>query len=492
MTTQTALQDSAVENQPQQLKKKTTKYDTSKRPFGKRDIFGYFMGDLGGNFSFDLVNMYMFIFFTQFIGIELTHYALIILLAKIFDGVNDPIIGMIIDRFRLKTSDKFKPWIIRMAPFLAFTMSLMFLDASQWSYGAKIALFAGSYALWSVLYTFVNVPYGALSSVMTTKPSQRTALSTARSIGGFVPNILYGIFIPMVIYADIVVDGESKSIFQGEMLFPITIVAGFLAIISYIFLHKNVEERIIHLETAQSKAEKYSFFETIVHFFKNRAMTGLTLVAIAQILFVNGAMQLNSLTFQMYFNDGSLNAYTIILMLIPMILGATIGNKLVSRFGKKEIIAYPMLISIVIYLVMLFAPITNPFVWLGLQALASVFSFGLVIYTWAMVSDAIDYQEWKTGKRNEGSVYSLYSMIRKLGQGLGSSVVPAAIAFLMPTLKLNDAATWTAESAIGIKNLSVIFPIIGFILIILAFVFVYNLDKKTLDKVQDDLGHGSE
>lgn len=491
MATPNAVKEAPMENQPQ-VKIKSTKYDTSKRPFGKRDTFGYFMGDLGGNFSFDLVNMYMFIFFTQFIGIELAHFALIILIAKILDGINDPLIGMIIDRFRLKTKDKFKPWIIRMAPFLAFTMSIMFIDASDWSYAAKLALFAGSYILWDILYTFVNVPYGALSSVMTTKPSERTALSTARSIGGFVPNILYGIFIPMFIYADMVVDGESKSIFQGEMMFPITIVTAILAIICYVFLYKNTEERIIHVKKPENKEDKYSFFETIVHFFKNRAMMGLTLVALAQILFVNGAMQLNSLTFQMYFNDGSLNSYTIILTLIPMILGATIGNKLVTRFGKKEIIAYPMLASIAIYLVMIFAPISNPFVWLGLQGLASVFSFGLVIYTWAMVSDAIDYQEWKTGKRNEGSVYSMYSMVRKLGQGLGSSVVPAAIAFLLPTLKLNDATTWTAESATGIKNLSVIFPIIGFILIILAFVFVYNLDKKTLDKVQNDLGHGSE
>ncbi|WP_077620399.1 MFS transporter [Bacillus sinesaloumensis] len=472
-------------------KQSTTSYDTSKRPFGKRDTFGYFMGDLGGNFSFDLVNMYMFIFFTQFIGIELAHYALIILIAKILDGINDPLIGMIIDRFRLKTQDKFKPWIMRMAPFLAFSMSIMFIDASEWSYAAKLALFAGSYFLWDILYTFVNVPYGALSSVMTTKASERTALSTARSIGGFVPNILYGIFIPMVIYTTVVVDGETKSIFQGELMFPITLVTGVLAILSYVALYYNTEERIIHHNTSL-QSQKYSFLETFINFFKNRAMIGLALVAIAQILFINGAQQLNSLTFQLYFEDGRLNSYVIIVTLIPMIIGATIGNRLVKRFGKKEIIAYPLLISIAVYLIMIFAPISNPFIWLGLQAFASIFSFGLAIYTWAMVADAIDYQEWKTGKRNEGSVYSMYSMIRKLGQGLGASIVPATIAIILPGLKLSDASTWTAEYAISIKNLSVIFPIVGMILVIIALIFVYNLDKKTLSVVQKDLGHETE
>lgn len=484
-----------IEEPVSTTKQSTTSYDTSKRPFGKRDVFGYFMGDLGGNFSFDLVNMYMFIFFTQFIGIELAHYALIILIAKILDGINDPLIGMVIDRFRLKSPDKFKPWIMRMAPLLAFSMSVMFIDASDWSYTAKIALFAGSYFLWDLLYTFVNVPYGALSSVMTTKASERTALSTARSIGGFVPNILYGIFIPMVLYTTVVVDGESKSIFQGEMMFPITLVTGVLAILSYVALYYNTEERIVHYSHSsqdKSKTNKYSFFDTFINFFKNRAMIGLALVALAQILFLNGAQQLNSLTFQLYFEDGKLNSYVIIVTLIPMILGVTIGNKLVKRFGKKEIVAYPLLISIAIYLVMLFAPISNPFVWLGLQAFASVFSFGLGIYTWAMVADAIDYQEWKTGKRNEGSVYSMYSMIRKLGQGLGASIVPATIAIILPGLKLSDASTWTAEYATSIKNLSVIFPITGMALIMLAMLFVYNLDKNTLSKVQNDLGHESE
>ncbi|RKQ34328.1 MFS transporter [Oceanobacillus halophilus] len=481
-----------VQQQQEPEKKTTTKYDTSKRPFGKRDIIGYFTGDLGGNFSFDLINMFMFIYFTQFIGIDLVHYAAIILIIKIFDGINDPIIGMIIDRVQLKTRDKFKPWIIRMAPLLAITMPIMFYDASEWSYGAKIALFLGSNLLWTVLYTFVNVPYGALSSVMTTKPSQRTALSTARSIGGFVPNILYMLFIPMFLYSDVVVNGETRSVFQGELMFPITLITVVLTILCYYILYRNTEERIIHTNKKEAKGT-YSFFGTLKDYFKNRAMIGLTLVAFAQILFINGSQQLNTLTFQLYFQDGRLNSFTIIITIIPtMIIGATIGNKLVKRYGKKEIVAYPMIISIAINIMMLLLPISNPFVWLALLALGSTFSFGLVMYTWAMVADAIDYQEWKTGKRNEGSVYSMYSMIRKLGQGFGAAIVPAAIAFLLPGLDLKEASTWTVEYATGVKNLSVLFPIIGLSLVMAAMFLVYNLDKKTLYHMQKDLGNETE
>lgn len=190
------------------------------RPFGKRDIMGYFFGDLGCNFSFDLVNMYMFLYFTQHVGIRLEHYSIIILIAKILDGINDPIIGALIDRTQLKTTGrfpgKFKPWIVRFAPFLAFVAGIMFFDSSSMSYTARLLFCGGGYILWDLFFSFVNVPYGSLSSVMTTKQSERTALSTARSIGGFVPNIIYGIFIPQLIYRTQIVNGEQQSVMQGQ------------------------------------------------------------------------------------------------------------------------------------------------------------------------------------------------------------------------------------------------------------------------------------
>lgn len=467
--------------------------DKEVRPFGKRDIIGYFFGDLGCNFSFDLITMYMFLFFTQHIGIRLEHYSIIILIAKILDGINDPIIGALIDRTNPTEEGKFKPWIKRFAIPLSFIAGIMFFDTTGMSYTTKLIFAGGGYLLWDLFYSFVNVPYGSLSSVMTTKQSERTTLSTARSIGGFVPNIIYGILIPQIIYSTQIIDGEAREIFRGELLFPIALITGVLALISFYVMLKNTEERIKHDPVDDTEEQpKYSFLDTLKETLKNRAMFGLVLTALAQIVFLNGAQQLTSLTYQLYFGDGGLNSLSIFITMIPMVIGATVGSKLVAKFGTAEISSYPLVVSIGIYLVMLFAPISNPYVWWAFTAVSSTFSFGLSIYTWAMVADVIDYQEYETGERNEGTVYSIFSMIRKIGQGLGQALVPMIIALAIPGLDLSNAATWTAERATSIKNLSVILPIIGMVLIILALVMVYPLNKEKLNKVQNELGRETE
>src|SRR5699024_115817 len=123
-----------------------------------------------------------------------------------------------------------------------------------------------------------------------------------------------------------------------------------------------------------NKEKEYSFFKTLFSALKNRAMLGLTLTALAQIIFMNGAQQLQVLTYQLYFGDGSLSSLSIFITMIPMVIGATIGSKLVKRYGTREISSYPMIISIAIHLFMRFAPITNPYVWWALTAVSGVFS----------------------------------------------------------------------------------------------------------------------
>lgn len=176
----------------------------------------------------------MFIFYTQYIGIKLTHYSLIILITKIFDGINDPIVGALIYRFTSKDSqDKFKPWIKWGGIILSFSAAVMFIDSSSWNYTARLLICTLSYILWDVCYTFVNVPYGSLNAVMTDDSKERTKLSTARSFGGLTGGSLIGFLIPIFAYGDQIVSGETKSIFLGERMFVIAVFLGVIAIISF-------------------------------------------------------------------------------------------------------------------------------------------------------------------------------------------------------------------------------------------------------------------
>ena len=133
---------------------------------------------------------------------------------------------------------------------------------------------------------------------------------------------------------------------------------------------------------------------------------------------------------------------------------------------------------------MAFLPIQSPFIWITLQIIAVTISGISFVAVWAMVSDAIDYQEMLTGKRNEGSVYATYSMVRKIGQGIGQALIPAAIAFLIPGLDLADAATWAPEYANSVKVMSVLFPAIGWFLMFVTYK-MYPIGKKEENKMQE-------
>lgn len=458
------------------------------RPFGWKDVLGYFFGDFGCNMSFSLISGYMFIFFTQFIGISLQHYALIILLTKLWDGINDPIIGAMVDRFAPKTGDKFRPWIFWGAWPLAISAAIMFLDASAWPYWAKLALMIVGYMVWDVAYTVVNVPYGSLNSVITADPVQRSQLSTSRSFGAIVAGIPLGVVIPIFTYKTLMVEGAEKSIFQGQNMFTIALILGVVALISFMILWATTVERI---RPAQHDGTKFNYFVTLKSFFTSRPILGLIVATIGQVVFIMSAMQLGQMTFQMYFGEGKLNSLSILSYLIPMVVGAFLVKPLVKRIGKKNLVSWPLLGSIAVYAFMWLAPISSPYVWIALQILASMFMFGSLLVGWAMIADAIDYSEYKTGRREEGSIYATFSMVRKIGQGIGQALVPAIIALVIPGIIMSDASTWNTEYAISIKNLTVIFPLLGSVIMFIGYKFIYTLDSKQLAEVEQALGRKS-
>ncbi len=458
------------------------------RPFGWRDNLGYFFGDFGCNMSFSLISGYMFIFFTQFIGIKLEHYALVILATKIWDGINDPMIGALVDRFTPKQGDKFRPWILWGSLPLAFGSALLFLDTSAWTYAAKLTLLIVGYLIWDIAYTVVNVPYGSLNSVITADQVERSQLSTFRSFGAIIAGIPLGILIPLIVYKSELVDGIEKSIFQGQKMFVIALLLGAVAFLSFIILHRLSVERI---QPTLHDGEKFNYFKTMKAFFTSRPILGLVVATSGQIIFILSAMQLNQMTFQMYFGEGKLNSLSVLVYLVPMVLGAPFIKPLVKKFGKQSIVSWPLLGSIVIYLIMWLIPISNPYIWIVLLILASTFSFGSFLVGWAMVSDVIDYVEYQTSRREEGSIYATYSMIRKIGQGVGQALVPALIAFFLPGLIMNDAATWSVQYSTSIKNMSVLFPLIGTVLMFIGFKFIYNLDKQKLAEIEAKLGRNS-
>lgn len=448
------------------------------RPFGWRDKIGYAMGDMGCGFSFQLVSTFMQLFYLQYIGISAGDYAVIILISKIFDAINDVVIGNLVDTKRIGKKSKYMPWIIAGGLILVIFNVMIFAPITAFPYAAKYAWCLISYCLWSIAYTMVNVPYGSLHSVITSDTQEKVSLSTFRSIGGALPAIVIMIVLPGIVYEK--TEGTNEDVLKGGTLLPVALVLSIIAFVTLWGTTKLVKERVHREDNGQSTTGMKAFFSAFKSFFTNRAMVGATIASVASVALFNSTMALNNMVFQYFFHDTEKVGIAMIGSYAPMIIFMAIVGKITAKFGKKKVIVSCMLVGAVSGLVSLFVPITGDFkgmivyifCLMGLNIGNAVFQ----ISVWAIVADCIELSYRKTGKSEEGSLYALYSFFRKLSQGIGQAVVSwglIAIGFVE-----GENAVQSADFGVKVKNLYFIVLAVGSLIAFLAMAFIYNIGKK--------------
>lgn len=446
------------------------------RPFGTRDKVGYMFGDFGCNMSFQLIASWLMLFVTQGLGLTMADWSIIVIVSKIFDAINDPIIGAIVDARKPSKHGKYRPWIFFASFAIAFTTLLLFVDIRGISYWGRFAYCLIMYCLWSVAYTAANVPYGSLNASLTDDAGQRASLSSLRSIGAGLATIPIMVFVPMLVY------GEKNS--QGiqpilpERFIWIALVCGIVGVICFMITVGLTKERNI----IDKPKEKTNYFKTLKGFFKNRAAIGMCLASFAQLVFIMSYTTLLPLVCQIYFKDASMTGVVGVIMMIPMVFVIPFMGKLSKKFGKKEISTWPNVLSIVILVVMLFIPFpqTKAGLWsfAALLAISMLAAAPFMLATWSMVADCVDEQEVKTGVREEASVYATYSFARKAAQGVGAAFV--ALCTTWVGYNSADSTTWEPSSN-GLLKLSITLPLVGFILVFLSLLFIYNLNKKKVE-----------
>ena len=175
--------------------------------FGWKDKIGYALGDFGCNLSFVMQSSFFMVYYVTVLGINPAHYGLLILLTKIWDGVNDPLIGSLTDKIRPKSGkDKFKPWIFYGSFLLTAVTIFMFMPLYDAPYALRLLACVVTYVLWDMCYTIVNVPYGAMASAMTTNEIERADLSKYRSLGSLLGNVPAGVILPLILYNSVTSD----------------------------------------------------------------------------------------------------------------------------------------------------------------------------------------------------------------------------------------------------------------------------------------------
>lgn len=461
--------------------KKENKTNGQVRPFGILDKLGYAMGDMGCGFSFQLVSTFMQLFYLQYIGIKSTDYAVIILISKLWDAVNDVLIGNLVDTKRIGKKSKYMPWIILGAVTLVIFNVMIFAPVISFPYWGKYLWCLLSYCLWSVSYTMVNVPYGSLHSVITEEPQERTSLSTFRSIGAALPAVVIMMVLPNIVYSKGTnAAGQEVQVLKGETLLPVALVLSIIAFVTLWGTTKLVKERVIRENIQSKKTGASAFFSAFKSFFTNRAMVGATIATIAQVALFNSTMSLNNMVFQYFFKDASKIPLSMVASYAPMVLIMIFIGNLTARFGKKAVCVTATAISTIAGLIFIFVPMqptsSGMIIYVAALMFINAGNATFQITVWAIVADCIELSYRKSKASEEGSLYALYSFFRKLSQGIGQAIVSlglAAIGFVE-----GENAVQPENFGSGVKTLYIVLLFIGSLVAFLALKIIYNIGKK--------------
>ena len=443
---------------------------------------GYMFGDLANGLTFGMSAGFLLAFYTDALGITAVAAGTLFLVARIWDAINDPMMGAITDKIFQKRAkkyhgtkkgkkvDKFRPFLLMGSWPVVLAAILMFFAPEGFSMGQKLIWAYATYILWGMTYTFVNIPYGSLAAVMTQDPVERSSLAVARGLGGMFGNILPRVLVPLFLvqFADKQATGYLLAM----------VVMGIAAVISYIFSYRMTEENVKQ-DINAAEAGEIKFKDSFKVLIKNRPFIAVCIASIAMLLglMINGAMSVY------YFRENldalGLMALTGVTMIVPMLIIAPLMSKIVKKFGTKKTVAWSSLISASVYSIAFIMP-DNVYIYLGLTLIAGIFMGIPNMLIWGMVSDCIDYNQYLCGHRQEGVIYGSYSFVRKLGQALAGFIAGLGLSIVG---YVANAAQQSSSVLMGIKFLTIGMPAIGMFVAWMSFQFIWNLTTEKQKEV---------
>lgn len=438
----------------------------SKLTFGKIfERFSYGCGDFGCNIIYTAMSAFLLFYYTDYAGVSASAVGTIMLISRIFDGISDIIMGMIVDRTKSRFG-KARPWLLRMCIPFAVSGILLFSVPTSWAAAPKLVYVFITYNLVStVIYTAINVPYSALNALMTQDPYERSVLSIFRNLLATAGTLIINTFtLPMVEYF-----GNNASAWTKTFC-----VFGILAVAAFLLNFFGTKERVKAAGAEEGKKEKdIPFAVGISALFKNKywiMMTGM--LALFFLMYsVNGGATVY------YAKDilgdknlvGTING----IFNVVQICGMFFIAMLVKRFGKRNVFSLGLILDIIGMLLLNFAggSMTGIVISSVIRGIGNACGGATM---WAMVSDTIDYGEWKTGCRTEGLVNSACSFGYKIGNGIGSALLGV---ILEVGGYVGTAAVQTDAALTSIKVCFVWIPIAVYVAGLLIMKF-YKLDSE--------------
>jgi glucuronide carrier protein len=418
-----------------------------------RQYLGYAGGDAANNLTFSMASAFLLIYYTDVAGISASTAGTLFLVVRVWGGITDLLAGRRVDDTNTRWG-KFRPYLIFASAPLLLMLVALFSIPSELSDGAKVAWAYASYALFSLAYSFVNIPYGSLGAAMTQEPNERAKLSTARIVAASVTILL----IAVVVSPQVSGSGDLQ-----RSLTITTIIFAIVGMALYLWCFSTTRENV-----ARSVA-KVSLRDTVAMMGHNRP---LVILCVSSLLFLTGMFSLQTVGVY-YARDvlGNADLYIVmtVVQTIGMIVAAALIPKVAAAVGKKRTYLGGGVIAAAAGVGVAVAPGSVPAVGL---ACFGVLGLGLgVINTliFAFQADTVDYGEWKSGVRAEGSSYAILSFTRKAGQGVGGAAAAYTIGlggYVSGAASQTDSAVNSIRIAAGVVPAVVI---IGATLVMLTY-----------------------
>ncbi len=457
---------------------------TVKKP-GKltlKHIIGYGAGDMGGCFGLYMMAGNMARFLQVNMEVNAALLATILLVWNIWDTVNDPLMGTIMDICFAKAKpgqDKFRPWIIASIPIMVVGLISFFVVPPM--LGRGFAMIAAAFILKIVFeagYTMMNIGMGSLLGNMATNDAERATLSSARGFGSTFAQLGAGFLMPQCL----ALWGTGNDGYAKTSI----VMAICMAVI--VFIHwafteernKGVAAPVAEGE-APKQEEKFGIMDIVNIFKKNRAFMALVLHSICicavQALGTGAA----SYMFIDVLKNVGMQSYATSLASILMIGILAIAPILTKKWDLVAIIRVCLLTGAVLYAGLLAYTLMVPEINAWLFVIWNAIGQGMITMSvqmqWGLVAESIDYNEYLTGKRNEGSIYGFFSLSRRIGSTIANSLSVILIAAVGYDAALTNAGLDQAPATItGIKLMVVGFPLVAALGSFSCFTFIWNIN----------------
>ncbi len=460
-----------------------------------KDYISYALGDTGCCLAFGLVTTLLQRYYTDVLLLHPLYIMLMFVVARVWDAINDPIMGRICDTVKTSKWGKYRPWFLYGSIPLAISAILMFVKwpgfgTEAGSVGVS-AYAAVTYILFGMCYTVIQIPYGSLASVVTLDDKERSKLSVWRSVGAAIGSMPVMIIGMVAFKAATGTPGEPG--YDAGVNYPILIIGvvvmAAVSLAMLLIAFAGNKERVKPMPVVVQKGATMKVFKKL---FKSKSIVA---VSLASMLLLAGQMFIQSFySYLINYYFGKSGIWTMlptVLTYLPMAFLMFFTPKLVKKFGKKEVSGIGMVVAAVANLAMFFLLFMGKgdaalYIFMVFCLLSGIGLNFFVLQVWAMAADSIDEIEVKTGSRDDGTAYAFFMFFRKLGQAISAIAVGATLLAMGYYESATGGFVFSDGQLRLMFILSTLIPAGMFGVMAVILLFVYPLSKKRVAKLQEE------